>query len=172
MDLDDLVRRFRGPLAGFCAARGLDAEAADRVAHDAFVAAWLGREQFRGKPDDPRAVGAWLRGIARNLLFAAKRERPDSGGEVSALAELPAGALADSERDAVRAAVQRLPPHEREVVWMFYFDDAATREVAGVLGISEKAVENRLRRARQTLRRTLADRLDASEAHSTKEPQG
>lgn len=162
MDLDELVRRFRGPLAGYCAARGLDPEAADRVAHEVFVTAWLARARFRGAFDDRGAIGAWLRGIAQNLLRAAQRERRRSArleDEPPAPPHLEPSALASEAATVarVRDAVRSLPPHEREVIWMFYFDDAATREVAAVLGITEKAVENRLRRGRETLRRRLAN---------------
>lgn len=176
VDLDELVRRFRSPLAGYCAARGLDPEAADRVAHEVFVTAWRARARFRGAFDDRAAIGAWLRGIAQNLLRAALRERRRGTGladEPTAPRHLEPSALASEAATVarVRDAVRSLPPHEREVIWMFYFDDAATREVAAVLGITEKAVENRLRRGRETLRRRLATLAPhASSAATTANP--
>ena len=168
MDLDQLVLRWRAPIAGYCAARGLDAEAADAVAQDVFVDVWQAQQRFRGDWDDPGAVGAWLRGFTRTALRAAFRARfrrrfefldaeaASPGGEAG---NPEASVALDEEAVAVRAAVRRLPPGQREVVWMFYIDEASTRDVAGLLGISEKAVENRLRKGRARLRELLAARL-------------
>ncbi len=172
MDLDQLVLRWRAPIAGYCAARGLDAEAADAVAQDVFVDVWQAHERFRGDWRDPQAVGAWLRGFTRTALRAAFRCRARRRFELlDSEAATPAGETGtpealvalDEEAVAVRAAVRRLPPGQREVVWMFYIDEASTRDVAGLLGITEKAVENRLRKGRMRLRELLAARLEEME---------
>ena len=43
----------------------------------------------------------------------------------------------------------------------FYFDGKSTREIAGEFGLSERAVEGRLRRARQNLEKRLRPYISA-----------
>jgi RNA polymerase sigma-70 factor (ECF subfamily) len=70
----------------------------------------------------------------------------------------PAEQLADSETaSAVRAAVRRLPPDQREVVELAYFGGLSYREVARRIGIPEGTAKSRVRLALARLE-TLLDR--------------
>lgn len=154
-DLEQLVERWRGPLVGLLRAGGLGAGHATELAQEVFAEAWMGRERFEGDSKDERAVGAWLRGIARNLARAGRRERARHAA-ADALTELadeasesPGEALDASESaDRVRDAIDRLPTAERIVVRAFYLEETDTRTLAALLGRSERAVEGVLYRAR------------------------
>jgi len=63
--------------------------------------------------------------------------------------------LAAELRERVRAALEALEPHDREVLVLRYLEQLATKEVAAVLGITEAAVKTRHRRALERLRRRL-----------------
>ena len=68
--------------------------------------------------------------------------------------------LADTGVDAdtkisVWEAVTRLEPGYRETVILFYYENMSTKEIAGVLNISEDNVRKRLSRARAILRTRL-----------------
>jgi RNA polymerase sigma factor (sigma-70 family) len=52
-------------------------------------------------------------------------------------------------------ALARLPAAEAQLLEAFHFDEQRMSQIAGTLGVSERAVEGRLRRARQKLRREL-----------------
>jgi RNA polymerase sigma-70 factor (sigma-E family) len=72
-------------------------------------------------------------------------------------AELPERALADrtgevDERDVVWLALRRLPPGQRAVVVLRYFDDLSEVETARVLGISQGTVKSQASRALAALR--------------------
>jgi RNA polymerase sigma-70 factor (ECF subfamily) len=69
-----------------------------------------------------------------------------------------AGLLAAELRDRLRAALDLLEPHDREVLVLRYLEQLPTKEVAAVLGISDAAVKTRHRRALERLRR----RMDSS----------
>ena len=59
------------------------------------------------------------------------------------------------ERSAlVRAAVDQLPERDAEMLMLKYGEGWSCREMAERLGISVVAVESRLHRARERLRRT------------------
>ena len=157
--VEDWVTAWRGPLVALLRARGLDPGAATELTQDVFAEAWLSRRRYRGSWDDERAVGRWLGGIARNLHRAAlRRPRP------APLATDPVDERAgphEAEAVRVRAAIDRLPRIEREIVRMFYLEETSTRRVAALLDLSERAVEGRLRRARERLADWLASHADS-----------
>ena len=59
----------------------------------------------------------------------------------------------------VQRAIDRLPDKLRAVLLMFQFQELPYREIAQILGISEKAVERRICHAREALRETLSKYL-------------
>ena len=56
-------------------------------------------------------------------------------------------------------AVLALPQTYRIVLYLFYYEDMPTREIAAVLHISQNAVTTRLTRAREALRRMYKEDL-------------
>ena len=163
-DLDQLVDRWRSPLVGLLAARGVSWARAEELAQDVFAEAWLGRKRFHADPQDERAVGAWLVGIARNLHRADARRLRSLAAEEDVVAGVaaPDGDLVDGtlvaeeEAERVRAAIAELPEREREVVQAFYLEETPTARVAALLETSERAVEGLLRRARARLKERLS----------------
>ena len=73
--------------------------------------------------------------------------------------ERPPGAV------EVRAALMALPPGQRAVIVLRYFDDLTERETAALLGISLSTVKSQARDGLARLRRRLPglapDRVDA-----------
>jgi RNA polymerase sigma factor (sigma-70 family) len=64
--------------------------------------------------------------------------------------------LADEEQAMVRQALTRLPTRDAEILLLKYAEDWSYQQLAEHLGLTTSAVEARLHRARQKLRRTLA----------------
>jgi RNA polymerase sigma-70 factor (ECF subfamily) len=63
--------------------------------------------------------------------------------------------LADERRAMVRRALAKLPRRDAEVLLLKYTEDWSYRQMAEHLGLSTSAVEARLHRARQKMRRVL-----------------
>ncbi|MEQ1890907.1 MAG: sigma-70 family RNA polymerase sigma factor [Planctomycetota bacterium] len=160
-DLERWIAAFRGPLIGLLASWGLEWGAAEELAQDVFAEAWLGRARFTGRADDHANVGAWLSGIARNLYRTRRREATRSG--LQALpADLAAAAPEEDERRAeLVAAFAELSEAHQTVLRMHYLEETSAREVAALLLISPKAVEDRLYQARKALRERLERRTTA-----------
>lgn len=153
--IDRWVREFRGPLVGLCLHWGMERGEAQVLAVDALAEAWIGRGRFEGDPADLEAVGAWLRGIAFHLWRTRARKAERRREEVlaaSALAEVQPEERVDERRDALEAAFARLPAEQREILRVRYLEESGLRAVAALLGITPKAAEQRLFRARKALR--------------------
>lgn len=70
----------------------------------------------------------------------------------------PSGQLLRAEmRDRVRTALARLASPDREVLVMRYVEGLSTPEMAGILGVSERTVQSRHRRALERLQTLLGD---------------
>ena len=131
------------------------------LAEDVTQEAWLRAVRDwrrKGPPDKPLA---WLITVARNLLASYyRRKRPApldsvSPGEVlEAFEDGRAGRSAEIAA-MVCHALARLPDAEARLLEAFHFEDRRVAQIAAISGLSERAVEGRLRRARQRLRREL-----------------
>ena len=136
------------------------------LAEDVTQETWLRavREwRTKGPPDQPIA---WLTTVARNILVSYyRRKRPaplDSVSPGEVLAALENGRAADSSEISavVSHALARIPAAEAQILEAFHFEDRRMSQIAETLGLSERAVEGRLRRARQRLRRELESILN------------
>lgn len=120
------------------------------------------------KLSPPTSAKAFLFSTARNLLIdRVRRSRIVTIKSVGDFAELnvlteevtPERQLtAGQELERLARAFRRLPPREREVIWLRRVDELPQKEVAQRLGISEKTVETHLRRAVQTMAHSLFSR--------------
>lgn len=74
------------------------------------------------------------------------------------LEELPEEPVFSTEdRSELFLAVQDLPVKLRQVIYLFYYEDYSTAEIAEILGIKEGAVRTRLLRARHRLKDALKE---------------
>lgn len=85
---------------------------------------------------------AWKR---REVVSDQLPERPVPGREY------------DGQGDAVWRLVQTLPPKQRAVVVLRYYDDLSEAEIAAALGISAGTVKSQASRALATLRQRVPD---------------
>ena len=135
------------------ARRRLPAADAEDVAQACFVALFRAKAEGRAPDDD----GAYLLGVARRRVadvFRTQHRRPTpvslpDGWEGYGTQALPEEALADGElRALVQTALGFLPSAEAALLEARYRGGASTAELAERLGVTDKAIENRLRRAR------------------------
>jgi RNA polymerase sigma-70 factor (ECF subfamily) len=111
---------------------------------------------------------AWLTTVARNLVHnEQRRRRPLSLDTVTAAQVLAAtgNGLGDESAEIatlVGQALARLPGKQRRLLEAFHYEKLSVARIADLQGISERAIEGRLRRARQNLRRELQAALDAA----------
>jgi RNA polymerase sigma-70 factor (ECF subfamily) len=107
-----------------------------------------------GFPDCPLA---WLRIVARNLLVNHYRRRqPQLLGSTDIDAVLGAAASDGKEAAALVCwGLARLNARHARLLEASYIDGRSIRTIADDLGVTERAIEGRLRRARIALKRLL-----------------
>jgi RNA polymerase sigma factor (sigma-70 family) len=110
------------------------------------VRAW----QLDGIPEKPMA---WLTTVASRILANHFRRRAPERFDESAH-DLP---IVDGteRRSMLQRALDRLPALQGKLLEAFHLEDRTMADIARELGLSERAVEGRLRRARQSLRREI-----------------
>ena len=117
------------------------------------VKAW----RTQGVPERPLA---WLCTVAARLLSNHRRrpvaQRFDDGAGDTLAAPVTPEANEGPERESVlRMAMANLPALQARLLRAFHFERRPVAEIAASMGISERGVEGRLRRARQKLRREI-----------------
>ena len=124
---------------------------------DLVQSALAGLARKWGRLDDPGHAEAYVRKmiyhahVDRTRRLAWRRERttatvPDTAAESSDPADLVA-----ARRD-VMEALRQLPPGQRAVVVLRYFEDRTDADIAGVLGISAGTVRSQHHKALRALR--------------------
>ncbi len=132
-----------------------------QLAEDITQETWLRAVREWRRTGLPAVPLAWLTTVARNLLLNQLRTRVplpiDAVPPQQILDALERDAVGDSTVIAVAVtdALTRLPPDEAQLLEAFHFERLRVSRLAEVMGITERAVEGRLRRARERLRREL-----------------
>ncbi len=166
---------LEGRLRGFLIKLVRDDAACDDLIQLTLLKAHLARERFRVPGGDPDgAVQAWYFAIARNVAmdFLRDRHRKDkrraSGSEegpdlVHELADQTPNVQERGEQteqeqtiiDEVRAAIEQLPPKQREVVELHKLRGMSMADIAARLQVREGAIRVRAHRAYRALARVL-----------------
>lgn len=167
--LGELMERWELPLKRFVLRLLFNESEAEEVAQETMERVFFQRARFR----DGARFSPWILTIAANLARNRRRwwrrhpttslDAPPPGEADGPARDVADGApdvasrIEAAERAArVRAAVAELPHELRETLVLFEFEEKSHAEVAEILGCSAKAVEMRLYRAREKLRKTLA----------------
>ena len=160
-----LMARHREPIYRLVRSHVGDADEALDVTQQAFIAAFAALKRY----DAGRPFRVWLSRIAINKCHDWSRRRSvrrlfafarplDEGVEVAEDAVPADDALADAQRlETVMRAIASLPDNLKEPLILRTIEELSQAETADVLGISAKAVETRLYRARARLAEMLRD---------------
>jgi RNA polymerase sigma-70 factor (ECF subfamily) len=152
------VRRWEGPLFRFLRRVTRDAHLADEARQRTFVRVLQRGSTFRGG-----AVSTWLFRtafrIALDLLRSEGRRAAaplDAAADVESADPTPfAAAETGDEKARVRAALDRLDPDERAMVWLRAAEGLSFAEAARVLSIPESTARLRFVRGLGRVRQRL-----------------
>ncbi len=138
-------------------------EKAQDIAQEAFIEAAKQLADLR----EPEAFATWVRGIARHMAIAVVRKESrrlkvirDHQDE---LRESPRDDQPDqaAERDErirlIRRAIGMVPANYREILLAKYVEKMSYDEIASTFDISRAAVDKRLTRGKQLMRKIMED---------------
>lgn len=98
--------------------------------------------------------------VSRLCIDRARKKRPIFTDRLPELVDAspgPVASLVSKERETeIRKALDDLPPRQRMAIILRYYEGLSYADIARTLGITVKAVERLLGRARATLQSTLS----------------
>lgn len=163
LDWAGALTEHEGWLRGVILARTGEPQAVDEVWQEVSLAAFEQRAPLADRDKAP----AWLYRVAviRSIRYRRQRARQrkrlarlaaESNGHGSTIDDPFQWLLSEERRQIVRRALAELNGRDAEILMLKYQERWSYRRIAALLGISESAVDARVFRARERLRRRLA----------------
>lgn len=153
-----LYERNFAPITAYVRRRVRRADGSDAdIVAEVFVVAW---RRFLEVPEQTKEL-PWLYGVARNLVANHFRNVQRSSALTDRLI-LEEGVSVDTSAGSsdleirVRRAVDRLSDLDREIFRLIHWEELSHEEVGLSVGLTAKAVERRVARARAKVRDYLA----------------
>lgn len=155
-----LMGRHKEPVYRFVRRYVGDADESFDLVQETFVAGWSALNTF----EQGRPFAVWLRRIALNKCRDWSRRRQVrrfffGAVPLEAADKMPAAPIEDCPHQArlaaLDAAIAALPAALKEPLLLTAFEEMSQAEAATLLGLSAKAVEARVYRAKQQLREAL-----------------
>lgn len=167
------VREHHASLRGFVRSLGVAPMWVDDVAQEAFIVAYNRLSEF----DQDRDFGAWLRGIARNLVINerrkdARRKRILSDNLTDVLVsttsipeeeEQEMGDSALARVETLKECVKSLPKKSGGLLRARYEDNLSANDIAANFDMKAPAVRKALERVRTALRKCMDERLQPAQ---------
>ena len=160
LDVGKCAREHGSTLGRLCMALlGSQADAEEAV-QETLIAAHKGAAAFRGDG----TVKAWLCGIARRVcarMLEGRRRRKEKEGALEIVpdgGDDPRSAFAVKQRArAVRAALEKLKPSEREALVLRYVAGLSHREIGEACEVDEATARKRVSRGLESMRREIGE---------------
>lgn len=141
-----------------------DYQAAEDAVDEAFLDIWKSADNYSGTG----SAEGWIRRIVRNKAIDWLRKQ--KGEATDALGDDPDTrmdtepnpedlAIGKNASDVLLQQLARLTIHQREAVFLCYYDDKSLAEIAEISQCPENTVKTRLFHARKKLRSNLAQRV-------------
>jgi RNA polymerase sigma-70 factor (ECF subfamily) len=150
---------FAPRLKGFMMRTGAGSDQAEEIVQEVMLTVWRKADQF----DPARAqVAAWIYQIARNrqidVLRKERRPLPEELGRYR-VAEPDASQIlaVEQEADALKDALARLNPDQRDIIEKAYLGELTHQEISSQTGLPLGTIKSRIRLGLERLRHELKD---------------
>lgn len=147
-DIMELFQRYKNDVYRLAVSYTHSVQEAEDVCQTVFLKLMEQKSIMPGKEK------AWLLQVTANqcksLLRSARWKKTEPLEEQTIIFEKP-------EQEDVWAAVMKLKPGYRAVIYLFYCEEYSVKEIAKLLRIKESSVTTRLSRARQILKNELKE---------------
>jgi RNA polymerase sigma-70 factor (ECF subfamily) len=164
----DLVEKYQNSIINTCYRFLRDQREAEELAQEVFLKVYLSLNSYQPKAK----FSTWLFKIAVNLCLNKLRDRKREGvrrkdfynnGSLQEDSEVPAPKENQPDfsfeqkelKRVIREAIDTLPKNQRTVILLSQYEELSYQEMAKILNCSVSAIESRLFRARENLKKTL-----------------
>ena len=146
----ELAARYYPPMVAIAHSITGDRDLAEDAAQQCFAKAAVKLPQLK----DYRKFAGWLAAICRNeAKNILKQENSHNNNEK--LSEIEIESKDNDSSEIVKNAMNKLSASSKEVIYLRYYDGLSYEQISEVLGISEQAINGRLRRAKKKLAQIL-----------------
>lgn len=173
--VEGLYARHHGEIFAYLVRMLREPELAADLAQDSFIRAYRAYADL----EDPAKARAWLYQIAHRVALDEIRRRriirfvPWTGESRGAAPSAERVAMEGRLSGELERALKRIPERQRSALLLAEVHDLTGLELAAALGTSHVAARALLTRARESLRRALAEeRADAAERAAATERPG
>lgn len=135
-------------------------EDAHDLMQDIYIKVWKALPGFRGDAEP----FTWLWRIATNetISFLTKRQTRSDQGAMLAAERLPSDPWFDGDRlqEALHRCIAKLPPKQKAVFNLRYFEDMPYSEIADVLETSEGSLKASYHHAYEKIKEWMQEEMD------------
>lgn len=150
-EMDTVIQTYQSMVYGLAFAKTGSRADADDVFQETFLAYFQAGKKFR----DEEHRKAWLLRTALNMSRRVTASTWRQKTLPLESAESVAQPFREEEENEVWKALQSLSEDYRLPIYLFYFEELSTEEIAKALGIRPGTVRTRLSRGRELLRNML-----------------
>ena len=142
---------------------------AEEVTQDIFLNIWTKASSYKAERGEPKS---WIMSVAHHRIVDVIRSRRRTQnvtdpGAYDRLETLPSSRISTEEeverrieREYILEALDTLPPEQREVIMLAYFEGYSQSEMAKILNQPLGTVKTRVRLAMKKLRAALEGEID------------
>lgn len=143
----ELCRRYYYSLVAVADSILMDHHMAEDAAQETFAAAC--RQLPRLKQQE--RFGSWIVAICRNVAKDMLREMQKQRKPVETRQKSESDSQDDNQKAILADALQQLPQHLREVVFLRFYNEMSYRQMSKALGATEQVIDGRIRRAKKKM---------------------
>lgn len=125
---------------------------AEEVVQETMITVWDRASTYTGSS----CVSTWIFGIARHKAYDILKEEKKAGRTPEAVDTIEDPAPGIERQARVQGAIAGLPPEQREIVFLTFYENLHYRAIAELLGIPEGTVKSRMYHAKRKLAEALS----------------
>jgi len=148
-----LCQRYYQPMVSIAQSYLYDRHCAEDAAQQALAKAYFNLSKLK----KANQFSKWLMAICRNEAKDMAKKR--SKQELKSIDDI--GLMSKSRRNSdryveiVQNVIETLPHKSRELIYLRYYDQLSYQKISRILGISQQAVNGRLRRIKKVIAKKL-----------------
>ena len=147
-----LCERYYVSIVAIAYSHLADRGLAEDTAQEAFFVAFRDISKLKNASH----FGRWLAKISRNIASdMAKARKRNKHIPIEDCDSVSNDKNEQDSIEVVRSTISKLPVKLREVIYLRYYDKMSYQQISNILGISQEAVNGRLRRAKKLIAKKL-----------------